>query len=162
MLISKKILVLAVSILLLASFFASITIQMSANGQTNAGTTSSTTNLNQYDWPQLQGDQSFTRFSAGPAPDTSNILWKANVPGIQPYLTAFDGLIFVSTDTSLVAVNQAGQIAWSTVIPMNKTWPIAYEIDSSHLVVEGSLPQPDHGKNPVDKHIVLRRHGNFH
>ena len=146
MLISKKILVLAVSILLLASFFASITIQMSANGQTNAGTTSSTTNLNQYDWPQLQGDQSFTRFSAGPAPDTSNILWKANVPGIQPYLTAFDGLIFVSTDTSLVAVNQAGQIAWSTVIPMNKTWPIAYEIDSSHLVVEGSCLNPTTGK----------------
>jgi outer membrane protein assembly factor BamB len=68
------------------------------------------------------------------------------VPGIQPYLTAFDGLIFVGTNTSLVAVNQAGQIAWSTVIPMNKTWPIAYEIDSSHLVVEGGCLDPITGK----------------
>jgi outer membrane protein assembly factor BamB len=147
LLIPKKILVIAVlTILLASSVFASISaLQTGAIAQTNAST-SANVNLNQYDWPQFQGDESFTRFSAGPAPDTSNILWKANIAGIQPYLTAFDGLIFVGTNTSLVAVNQAGQIAWSTVIPMNRTWPIAYEIDSSHLVVEGSCLDPTTGK----------------
>ena len=107
---------------------------------------SATSNLNQYDWPQFQGGEAFTRYSAGPAPGTSSILWKANIPGIQPDFTAFDGLIFVGTNTSIVAVNQAGQIAWSTTIPLNKTWPIAYEIDPTHLVAEGSCLDPSTGK----------------
>ena len=144
--IRKKILVISIlSLLLVSSFFASIsTLQLNARAQSSSGTTS--TNLNQYDWPQFQGDESFTRFSAGPAPNMPSILWKTNVPGIQPDLAAFDGLIFVGTNTSMVAVNQAGQIAWSTVIPLNKTWPIAYEIDSSHLVTEGSCLDPSTGK----------------
>ena len=102
--------------------------------------------LLQYEWPQFQGDSSFTRFSAGPAPDTSNILWKANITGIQPYITAFDGLIFVGTNTSMVAVDQTGKIVWQTEIPMNKTWPIAYEIDDSHMIVESSCLDPATGK----------------
>ena len=55
---------------------------------------------------------------AGPAPDTSNVLWKANVTGVQSYLSAFDGYIYVCTNTSVVALDQNGQIAWQTVIPM--------------------------------------------
>jgi outer membrane protein assembly factor BamB len=47
-------------------------------------------------------------------------------------------MIFVGTNTSLVALDQAGNIVWNTEIPMNKTWPIAYKIDNSHLVVESS------------------------
>jgi len=146
--IPKKITILILSILLLISFLASITLHMEARAQSNAGTGTASTsvNLNQYNWPQLQGDDSFTRFSAGPAPNTSNILWKASITGIQPYLTAFDGLIFVCTNTSVVAVNQAGQVAWSTAVPMNKTWPIAYEIDSSHMIVEGTCLDPLTGK----------------
>jgi outer membrane protein assembly factor BamB len=62
----------------------------------------------------------------------------ANISGIQPYVTAFNGMIFVGTNTSLVAVDQTGKIVWSTPIIMNKTWPVAYKIDDSHLVVEGS------------------------
>ena len=159
--ILKKILVIAIlSLLLASSFFASIsTLQMNAKAQTSS---SATSNLNQYDWPQFQGDESFTRFSAGPAPNMPSILWKANVPGIQPDLTAFDGLIFVGTNTSLVAVNQAGQIAWSTPIPLNKTWPIAYEIDSSHLVAEGSCLDPSTGKILWTSTSFLRRHRNLH
>ena len=103
--IRKKILVISIlSLLLVSSFFASIsTLQLNARAQSTSGTTS--TNLNQYDWSQFQGDESFTRFSAGPAPNMPSILWKTNVPGIQPDLAAFDGLIFVGTNTSMVAVN---------------------------------------------------------
>ena len=101
--------------------------------------------LNQYEWPSFQGDSSCTRFSAGPAPDTSNILWKVNVTGIQPYLSAFDGMIFVCTNSSVVALDQAGNIVWMENIPMNGTWPAVYKIDSSHMVVEGTCLDPATG-----------------
>jgi eukaryotic-like serine/threonine-protein kinase len=133
--------------LLISTIFASIsTYQTNVNAQTNTNTTSNSNSLNQYDWPQFQGDSSFRRFSAGPAPDTPNILWKANITGIQPYLTAFDGLIFVSTNTSIVALNQDGSIAWQTTIPMNGTWPIAYKIDDFHMIAESSCLDPRTGK----------------
>ncbi|MCW4047438.1 MAG: PQQ-binding-like beta-propeller repeat protein [Candidatus Bathyarchaeota archaeon] len=102
--------------------------------------------LNQYEWPQFQGDSSFTRFSAGPAPDTPNILWKVNIPGIQSYIAAFNGMIFVCTNTSVVALDQTGKIVWETPIPMNRTWPIAYKIDDSHMIVESSCLDPKTGK----------------
>ncbi len=133
--------------MLASSVFASISLfqASSVNAQINSNTTSSST-LNQYEWTQFQGDASFTRFSAGPAPNTPNILWKANIPGIQPYITAFNGMIFVGTNTSMVALNQAGNTLWKTEIPMNKTWPIAYKIDDSHLVVESSCLDISTGK----------------
>jgi eukaryotic-like serine/threonine-protein kinase len=92
------------------------------------------------------GDSSFSRFSAGPAPETSNVLWKANVSGIQTYLSAFGGLIYVGTNTSVVALNQqtGGQV-WKTDIPMPRHWPIAYKIDDYHMVVESSCLNPKTG-----------------
>ena len=111
-----------------------LTLPTTLNAQTN----SASVNLNQHEWSQFQGDQSFTRFSTGPAPSTSEILWKANIPGIQPYLSAFGGYIYVCTDTSVVAVDQTGNIVWETPIPMNGTWPIAYKIDDTHLTVEST------------------------
>ena len=147
MAIPKKILVIVIlALLLVSSVFASIsTFQTNASAQLNANATSTSGNLNQYEWTEFQGDSSFTRFSTGPAPDTSNILWKANITGIQPYIVAFDGMIFVGTNTSMVALDQTGKIAWETAIPMNKTWPIAYKIDDSHMVVESSCLDPTTG-----------------
>jgi outer membrane protein assembly factor BamB len=92
------------------------------------------------------GDSSFSRFSAGPSPSTPDILWKANVTGIQTYLSAFDGMIFVGTNTSVVALDeQTGDQVWKTDIPMNRTWPIAYKIDDSHMVMESSCLDPKTG-----------------
>jgi outer membrane protein assembly factor BamB len=101
--------------------------------------------LNQYEWPQLEGDSAFTRFSAGPAPSTPSILWKANVSGIQSYLSAFCGYIYVCTNTSVVALDQSGDIAWETDVPMQRNWPIAYKIDDSHMIVEGTCLDPKTG-----------------
>jgi len=112
----------------------------------NVDVTANDDNLLQYEWPQFQGDASFTRFSAGPAPDTSAILWKANITGIQSYIAAFDGMIFVCTNTSVVALDkETGNITWKTAIPMSGTWPIAYKIDTSHMVVESSCLDPKTG-----------------
>ena len=138
-------LVIAILVLLLASLVFASTFQTNATAQVNTNTTSNLGNLNSYDWPEFQGDSSFARFSVGPAPDTSNILWKAKVTGIQPYLAAFDGMIFACTNTSVVALDQSGNIVWKTAIPMNRTWPIAYEIDSSHMIVEGTCLDPNTG-----------------
>ncbi len=139
--------VIVVVVLLFVLSFASLSAFQSnlTKAQVTANSASNST-LNQYEWIQSQGDSSFTRYSAGPAPDTPNVLWKANITGIQPYLTAFNGLIFVGTQDSLVAVYQTGEVAWSTKVSMNKTWPIAYKIDDSHLVVEGSCLDINTGK----------------
>jgi outer membrane protein assembly factor BamB len=102
--------------------------------------------LLQYEWPQFQGDASFARFSAGPAPDTSDILWKANITGIQTYISAFDGMIFVGTNTSVVALDkETGAVLWETAIPMTRTWPTAYKIDDAHMIVESSCLDPETG-----------------
>jgi outer membrane protein assembly factor BamB len=112
----------------------------------NAATASSQDNLLQYEWPQFMGDSSFSRFSAGPAPDTSAVLWKANVTGIQTYISAFDGMVFVGTNTSAVALDKdTGKVIWETNIPMPRNWPIAYKIDDSHMVVESSCLDPKTG-----------------
>ncbi len=121
--------------MVLSAFASILTVSIHA-ASSNSNTVQE--NLNQYEWPQFQGDSSFTRFSAGPAPSTFNILWKSNITGIQPYITAFDGMIFVGTTNSIFALDQNGDIVWKTEVPMNKTWPIAYKIDDSHMVVEGS------------------------
>jgi outer membrane protein assembly factor BamB len=101
--------------------------------------------LNQYEWPQFEGDSSSTRYSAGPAPATSNVLWKANIPGIQPYMAAFNGKIYVANVTCVYALDQTGKTVWQTPLPQQTTWPIAYKIDSSHMVVESYCLNPDTG-----------------
>jgi outer membrane protein assembly factor BamB len=112
----------------------------------NAAAASSQDNLLQYEWSQFMGDSSFSRFSAGPAPDTSTVLWKANVTGIQTYISAFDGMVFVGTNTSVVALDKdAGKVIWETNIPMPRSWPIAYKIDDSHMIVESSCLDPKTG-----------------
>jgi outer membrane protein assembly factor BamB len=136
-------------LLLVSSVSAVLTLQLNSkvvDAQTSGSTTSANSSLLQYEWPQFMGDSSFSRFSAGPAPDTSSILWKANVSGIQTYISAFDGLIFVGTNTSVVALNeQTGDQVWKTDIPMSMPWPIAYKIDDSHMIVEGTCLDPKTG-----------------
>jgi outer membrane protein assembly factor BamB len=142
--------IVLVLVLLLISSVASLsTLQPSSipsvNAQVNPTVTSINSNLNQYEWPEFQGDSSFSRFSAGPAPTTSNVLWKANITGILPYIAAFDGLIFVCNNTSVFAVDQTGHIVWEKTVSMVGTWPIVYKIDNSHLVVENNCLDPQTG-----------------
>jgi len=141
--------IVVLSLLLILSMFAAIlhlenTVNVSGES-TNVSAARET--LLQYEWPQFMGDSSFSRFSAGPAPDTSTLLWKANVTGIQTYISAFDGMVFVGTNTSVVALDKDnGKVIWETNIPMPRNWPIAYKIDDSHMVVESSCLDPKTGK----------------
>lgn len=55
-------------------------------------------------------------------------------------------MIFVGTNTSIVALNgQTGDQVWKTDIPMPRPWPIAYKIDDSHMIVEGTCLDPKTG-----------------
>jgi outer membrane protein assembly factor BamB len=96
-------------------------------------------NLLQYEWPQLQGDSSFTRFSDGPAPEAPNTLWKTNITGIQSYVTAFNGMVFVTANTSVYALDrELGTIIWNTTVPAPGPWPAVYKIDDNHMIVGNS------------------------
>ncbi len=143
---------LAIAFLLIILFFASFNAtsligigKVNANISSTSATLESDESLFQYEWPQFQGDSSFSRSSAGPAPATSNVLWKTNITGIEPYLVAFDGKIFVCTTTGVSAVDQSGQVVWHKDILMNGTWPVAYKIDNTHMVVEGTCLDPQTG-----------------
>ena len=121
--------------------------ELSTLAATDSTMSSSQNILLQYEWPQFTGDSAFSRFSAGPAPDVSTILWKANITGIQTYISAFEGKVFIGTNTSIVALDkETGSILWETKVPMSGTWPIAYKIDSSHMIVESSCLDPTTGE----------------
>jgi outer membrane protein assembly factor BamB len=101
-----------------------------ANGTANDG------NLLQYEWPQLQGDQSFTRFSAGPAPEAPDVMWKTNITGVQPYVTAFNGKVFVAATTNVIALDKdTGSTIWNDTLPALGQWVAVYKIDDTRLVI---------------------------
>ena len=113
----------------------------------NANAPSETGNLLQYEWPQFQGNPSFTRFSAGPAPEAPDILWKTNITGIQSSISAFNGKIFVVTLTTVFALDRTtGSIIWNTTLPGSSTdWLSVYKIDDAHLVVGNCCLDPETG-----------------
>lgn len=92
--------------------------------------------LLQYEWSQIHGDPGFTRFSEGPAPESSEILWKTTIEGIQSYVTAFNGKVLVTTATNVIALNRdTGTVIWNTTVPGNMRWPAVFKIDENCLVV---------------------------
>lgn len=131
---------LIVMVLLALNFMLLIDSKNLANASTNTDSPLTVNDsLLQFEWPQFMGDSSFSRFSAGPAPSTSDILWKANMSNIQSYIAAFNGMVFVTTNTSVLALNRdTGDAIWSTNVPMNGTWPVAYKLDDTHMLVESS------------------------
>jgi outer membrane protein assembly factor BamB len=113
----------------------------------NVTGTSSYGNLLQYEWPQYQGDDAFARFSAGPAPEASDILWKANITGIQSFLSAFNGMVFVTNSTTIFALDREnGNTIWHTTVPALGRWPAVYKIDDTHMVLGSSCLEVATGK----------------
>ena len=133
-----------------SSFVAISTLQgnpdTSSNVLANTSGASRYDDLLQYEWPQFQGDASFTRFSAGPAPNAPDIMWKTNITGIQSYITAFDGKVFAANSTTIFALDEkTGIIIWNTTVPAPGRWPTAYKIDDTHMVIGKSCLDPETG-----------------
>ena len=123
-----------VSLLITSSFMG---FPVSVNGNVNANMlTDDYGDLLQYEWPQIHGDSGFTRFSEGPAPESSDILWKATIKGIQSYVTAFNGKVLVTTTTNVIALDKdTGAVIWNTTFPDSQRWPAVFKIDETQLVV---------------------------
>ncbi len=119
---------------------------LSSLGQT--ATSQNSNCLLQYEWPQLQGDSSFARFSPGPAPDAPDIMWKTNITGIQSYLSAFNGKIYATTQTGVFAIDgKTGDILWESHIHNPGPWPAVYKIDNTHMVIGNNCIDPENGRH---------------
>ena len=121
-----------VSLLILSSFMVIMVLSDSVSGsvyETND-------DLLQYEWTQTHGESGFTRFSAGPAPEAPDILWKATVKGIESYITAFNGNVLVTTKTNVIALEKdTGAVIWNTTLPEGQRWATIHKIDETHLVM---------------------------
>ena len=127
-----------VALLLLSLLVKDVYFNGEMGESSNGGTVRDDTLL-EYEWPQLQGDSSFARFSEGPAPEAPDVLWKTNITGIQSYVSAFNGKIFVTTKTEVYALDKdTGSILWHTEVPAPGAWPSVYKIDDMHLVIGNS------------------------
>jgi len=125
---------------------ASGTIDVSI-ASTNMGAAIDYGDLLQYEWPQIHGDPSHARFSAGPAPEAPDILWKTTLEGIQSYVAAFNGKVFVTTKTDVIALDKdTGNVVWNTTLPAPERWPAVYKIDGTHLVIGKCCLNPETGK----------------
>ncbi|MCL1977669.1 MAG: PQQ-binding-like beta-propeller repeat protein [Candidatus Bathyarchaeota archaeon] len=130
---SKKILTFIIITILVSSSF---TLLMAI--QNNATAAPSDYLLN-FEWPQFNGDSAFTRFSPGPAPSTPEVTWQADIANLHSYLAAFNGLVFAATDDLVFALNyDTGATVWSKEIPMKGTWPVAYKLDDTRMIVEST------------------------
>jgi outer membrane protein assembly factor BamB len=122
--------VAASALVLLLVLSPLLTFSVSASGTVNEN------DLLQYEWTQIHGDSGFTRFSEGPAPESSEILWKTTVKGIQSYVTAFNGKVMVTTSKNVIALDKdTGTVIWNTTVPGSMRWPAVFKIDESRLVV---------------------------
>ncbi|HTY74340.1 MAG TPA: PQQ-binding-like beta-propeller repeat protein [Candidatus Nanoarchaeia archaeon] len=112
-----------------------------------SSSTSVYSDLSQYEWPQFTGDAAFSHFSSGPAPEAADVLWKTNIDGIQPYISAFNNKIYVCTQTTVYAINEySGQVLWGVTMPQSQPWPAVYKIDAHHMVIGNSCYDPDTGQ----------------
>ena len=128
------------AILLISSFVFQLSPVIAQTTQKSAP------NLLQYEWPQVSGLSDTARFSESPAPSTSDILWKANITNLHSYISAFNGMVFVCSDTTVFALDpETGATIWDTQIEMKGNWPIVYKIDSTHMIVEGTCLDPQTG-----------------
>jgi outer membrane protein assembly factor BamB len=133
-----------------------------SNASTNVNAVTDSDDLLQYEWPQIHGDPAFTRFSAGPAPEAPDILWKTTIEGIQSYVSAFNGKVFVTTRTNVIALDKdTGNIIWNTTLPASQRWPTVYKIDDTHLVIGQYCLDPESGKILWESSDFSANTGNF-
>jgi outer membrane protein assembly factor BamB len=108
-------------LLFLMTSSAFIILSKSEKTTANAQTTTIPSNLLQYEWPHPRGAADGSYFVEGPAPTNPNVQWKVKIPSAElpnaMFLTgplvAFNGMVFVQTNNSTVAVNGAtGDIVW--------------------------------------------------
>lgn len=86
---------LLVSLLILLMTLSTLAVFSSNQIATVKAQTTIPSNLLQYEWTQNAQDSSRSSFNPGPGPTTPHIEWRTELPLIRPFLTAFNGMVFV-------------------------------------------------------------------
>jgi len=130
---------LAFIILMLASTFLvlSATQVSTVKAQT---TTTVPSNMQQYNTPECGVNPERSYFTQGPAPNSPDIAWKAQIPGITgDFPIAFNGLVFVHSPAGIYALDGAtGKIAYTmfgaggNVVPASGT---ICKVDDTYMVI---------------------------
>ncbi|MFB3888445.1 MAG: PQQ-binding-like beta-propeller repeat protein [Candidatus Bathyarchaeia archaeon] len=98
----------------------------------------------QYEWLGVGVGGELTHFSSGPAPNTPNIKWQKSVPGVGSDPVAFNGMLFITIGSNVIALDpETGeQIYKVTVSPAvtDRTCSVAtpMKIDNKYMLVISS------------------------
>ena len=119
-----------------------------AEAQTTTSTISN--NLLNYEWTQSTSDASRSFASAGPGPDSFNILWRTNIPGVISQPIAFDGKVFVQDNSVYYGTGSTtycldagtGQILWKisaagSIIKLDNTYMLLG--NNAYKIADGTL-----------------------
>jgi outer membrane protein assembly factor BamB len=136
---SKRYLI-AFSLILLISAIVPTTLNQKTIEAKAQAVSTVPSNMLQYEWLGRQG-QLTTYFSAGPAPNSPDVLWQktyaANVGG---YPVAFNGMLFITQSVNITALDpETGNVIYSVAVPPvipGRTSTVAYveKVDNTHML----------------------------
>jgi hypothetical protein len=109
-----------IAVILLGLMMSSMLMTaMVPSGISNASAqTTAPSDLSQYEWTAPAADASFTRFSAGPAPNSPDLIWNTSINRASGWMAAFNGKVFVTSGTNLIALDgTTGSVVWNVTVP---------------------------------------------
>jgi outer membrane protein assembly factor BamB len=132
---ANKIFALLFTVLMLFSIMLVIT--NSEVAEVNAQTSNVPSNLLPYEWPQGRATPTGSFYSAGPAPNSPNIEWKASIPGVSQSPVAFNGMVFTSDAAGTVyALDGAtGSIVYKILATAGLFGTYVSKIDNTYMLV---------------------------
>jgi outer membrane protein assembly factor BamB len=142
--IRGKTLTIIIAVLLLSSTL--MVLGNSAGTQTASAATTSSSNVLQYEWPQLGASGGWTLYSAGPAPNSPTVEWTRTGLGVSAgfagTLTAFNGFVFALTANTVIALDAfTGQTVWNFTRAGGNFQSSPTKIDDTYMFLDGDTGQ---------------------
>ncbi len=134
---TKRNIVKIMTTMILAFLVASSAFLIFSNTSATTVAAANYGNLLQYEWPKPGADSGNTHFSAGPAPNSPDILWQKPAPTL-PLIVAFSGKLFMVQGSNLLALDPFnGNVIYNVTVPSiaNRTTSLGYvfKIDENRL-----------------------------
>ena len=142
----NKVAIAVLALLLVSSSFLmlgnSVIIKDSIEA-TPLSTTKDYGDIMQYEWTAINGNENQDGFSAGPAPDRPDVLWKTAVSGANGYVSVFNGKAFVLSGSTVRAFDAfTGTLVWNTTLKMaSASRGAATKIDNTYFFVDCNGPE---------------------
>ena len=140
--LENSIFAVLVIVLLTISMFAVLSNSNLSVATTVKAQVSSTVpnNMLQYEWLGLQANTNGNHYSAGPGPNSPDVLWK-RVISVGQSVCAFDGMLFATTGSNITAMDpETGNTIYnvavlSPVTNRSSSASFIMDIDSTYAVV---------------------------